>query len=193
MEIHVVSLPFLRWRRCLTAAQISHLPYEEKATHPHHDRTIIAPHLQDMKAGIARTDIGRENVEVNVATGIGTAIGVTDSQKSLHTTVALIATAAAEIMARHPVAQVTEAQVEGNTRQAVETMVPVVHTEKTLIRRRGIESLDMIAGEVDQVVLMGQEGAVVLEVEAVMAAGDSEVETGNVVCHQRDLGELLQI
>ena len=192
MEIHVVSLLFLRSKRCLTAAQISHLPQEERVIHPHHDKTIIAPRPPDMKAGITPIDIGRENVEVNVTTEIGTAIGVTDNQKSLHTTVALIATAAAEIMAHHPAVQATEAQVEASTRQAVETMVLVVHTERTLIRHRGIESLDMIAGEVDQVVLMGLE-AVVLEVEAVMAAGDSEVEIGNVACHQRDLGELLQI
>src|SRR5438270_9091786 len=149
MEIHVVSWLFLRSKRSLTAAQISHLLQEEMVIHPHHDKTIIVPRPQDMKAGIARTDIGRENVEVIVTTEIGTAIGVTDNQKSLHTTVALIATAAAEIMAHHPAVQVTEAQVEASTRQAVETMVPVVHMERTLTRHRGIESLDMIAGEVD--------------------------------------------
>ena len=154
---------------------------------------IIAPRPQDMKAGIARTGIGRENGEVNEAIGTGTAIGVTDIQRSLHTTVALIATAAAGIMARHPVAQVTEAQVEGNTRQAVETMVPVVPMERTLIRHRGIESLDMIADEVVQTVLMGLEGAVLSEEGAVMAAEDTEVETENEACHQRDPGELLQI
>ena len=180
-------------KQSLTDAQISLLLREEKATPPHHDKMIIARHPQDMKAAMGRTDTETENVEVNVATGIGSAIGVTDIQKSLHTTVALIAMAVAETMARHPVARVTEVQVEGNTHQAAETMVPVVHMERTLTHHRGTESLGMIAEEAGQVGLMGLEGVVVLEGEVIMAAEAMEAGTENEVCHQRDQGELLQI